>query len=147
MGNRMGTLAFDQAALCHPSPVLLTPRPAVSVSAVDCFHSTSEQQTSERRRAGQGALGAEIPSQPAVTDYFNKTGHCPVCSPVCVWGAHNGVLTSLILVSHPRAPSPPSFRELGVGGERDESGWRRVVKAASPGSAWGQPGSHRSLSV
>lgn len=42
------------------------------------------------------------PSQPSVTDYFNKTGHCFVYTPGCVWGwgygTHSDFLASLILV-------------------------------------------------
>lgn len=124
VGNRMGSLAIvSSTAVCCPSLVLLTPEPTTSF----CYRLLSAfihlLDSSLQRGRGQAEEHLELkpPSQSSVTDYFNKTEHCPVYTPVCACVeecTHNGFLASLVLVPLPKAPSPPSPRELEGGSLR-----------------------------
>lgn len=121
MGNRMGSLAIvSSAAVCCPSLVLLTPEPTTSFCYSLLSASIHLLDSSLQRGRGQAEEHLELkpPSQFSVTDYFNKTGHCPVSTPVyaCVEECtQNDFLASSVLVPLPKAPSPPSPRELGGG--------------------------------
>lgn len=152
MENRKGSLAFvSSTALLGLSLVPLTLEPTTNFCyrRLPAFIHPLDSRLPRGRGQAEERLELKPPSQSSVTNYFNKTGHCPVHTPVCACVqecTHNDSLASLVLVPLPKAPSLPSPGELGEA--YGESGVEKScqVKAASPGSARGQAGSHHSLS-